>query len=175
TPGSFKEGFLGVLDDVPGMTLGAWQLRPESSGYVRARSTDLFEAPEIQPNYLTSEKDREVLLSGQKLIRRLLNETSLKNYVVEEIIPGPSVVTDDDLRAYARRQALAARIGAGNARRRGGRCGSLRRDDSDCRVHLGCHDFGSLDGGLFSRSGQSRQADDGGGRAEHQQVSKDTV
>lgn len=107
TPGSFKEGFLGVLDDVPGMTLGAWQLRPESSGYVRAKSTDMFEAPEIQPNYLTSEKDREVLLSGQKLIRQLLNETSLKDYVVEEIIPGPSVVTDDDLRAYARRQALA--------------------------------------------------------------------
>ena len=107
TPGSFKEGFLGVLDDVPGMTLGAWQLRPESSGYVRAKSTDLFEAPAIQPNYLTSEKDREVLLSGQKLIRRLLNETTLKNYVVEEVIPGPSVVSDDDLRGYARRQALA--------------------------------------------------------------------
>jgi len=107
TPGSFKEGFLGVLDDVPGMTLGAWQLRPESSGYVKARSTDLFEAPAIQPNYLAAEKDRNVLLSGQKLIRRLLNETSLKKYVVEEMMPGPSVQTDDELKAYARRQALA--------------------------------------------------------------------
>jgi choline dehydrogenase len=107
TPGSFKEGFLGVLDDVPGMTLGAWQLRPESSGYVKAKSTDLFEAPAIQPNYLATEKDRNVLLSGQKLIRRLLNETSLKKYVVEEMMPGPSVQTDDELKAYARRQALA--------------------------------------------------------------------
>jgi choline dehydrogenase len=107
TPGSFKEGLLGVLDDVPGMTLGAWPLRPESSGYVKARSTDLFEAPAIQPNYLAAEKDRNVLLSGQKLIRRLLNETSLKKYVVEEMMPGPSVQTDDELKAYARRQALA--------------------------------------------------------------------
>lgn len=107
TPGSFKEGFLGVLDDVPGMTLGAWQLRPESSGYVRAKSTDLFDAPAIQPNYLATEKDRQVLLSGQKLIRRLLNETSLGRYVVEEVIPGPSVQSDDELMAYARHQGLA--------------------------------------------------------------------
>ena len=107
TPGSFKEGFLGVLDDVPGMTLGAWQLRPESAGYVRAKSRDLFEMPTIQPNYLTSEKDRRVLLSGQKMIRKLLTETSLKDYVVEEVIPGPTVKTDDDLMAYARRQGLA--------------------------------------------------------------------
>ena len=107
TPGSFKEGFLGVLDNVPGMTLGAWQLRPESSGHVLAKSTDLFEAPSIQPNYLASEEDKRVLLAGQKLIRRILNETSLKKYVVEEVIPGPSVRTDEDLMAYARKQGLA--------------------------------------------------------------------
>lgn len=107
TPASFKEGLFGVLDDMPGMTLGAWQLRPESSGFVKARSTDLFEAPAIQPNYLATETDREVLLSGQKLIRRLLGETSLKDYVAEELMPGPSVQSDDDLKAYARRQALA--------------------------------------------------------------------
>jgi choline dehydrogenase len=107
TPGSFKEGFLGVLDDTPGMTLGAWQLRPESSGHVLAKSTDLFEAPSIQPNYLASDNDKRVLLAGQKLIRRLLNETSLKSYVVEEVIPGPMVQTDEDLMGYARRQGLA--------------------------------------------------------------------
>lgn len=106
TPGSFKEGFLGVLDDMPGMTLGAWQLRPHSSGHVKARSTDMFETPEIQPNYLSSEVDRQVLLSGQKLIRKLLRETTLSRYVAEEMLPGPGVVSDDDLMAYARRQGL---------------------------------------------------------------------
>jgi choline dehydrogenase len=106
TPGSFKEGFLGVLDDIPGMTLGAWQLRPHSSGHVKALSRDLFDVPEIQPNYLSAEVDRQVLLSGQRLIRKLINETSLSRYVAEEVLPGPTARTDDDLMAYARRQGL---------------------------------------------------------------------
>jgi len=107
TPGSFKEGFLGVLDDVPGMTLGAWQLRPESSGYVRAKSRDIFDPPAIQPNYLASEKDRRVLLSGQKMIRRMITETSLGSYVEDELMPGATVQSDDEFMAYARRQGLA--------------------------------------------------------------------
>ncbi len=106
TPGSFKEGFLGVLDNVPGMTLGAWQLRPESSGYVRAWSANLFDAPVIQPNYLATENDRRALLHGQKTIRRMLTETSLSRYVVREMLPGPDVVSDDDFMAYARRGGL---------------------------------------------------------------------
>ena len=107
TPGSFREGFLGKLDTVPGMTLGAWQLRPESRGFVRARSTDLFEAPMIQPNYLSADTDRRVLLSGQKLIRRLLATQTLGRYVVEELMPGPSVQSDDELMDYARHQGLS--------------------------------------------------------------------
>jgi choline dehydrogenase len=108
TPGSFSATVHGVLDNAPGMTLSAWQLRPESSGHVLAKSTNLFDAPSIQPNYLASDKDKQVLLAGQKLIRRLLNETSLKKYVVEEVVPGPSVRTDEDLMGYARMQGLGA-------------------------------------------------------------------
>jgi choline dehydrogenase len=107
TPGSFKEGFLGKLDDVPGMTLGTWQLRPQSSGHVAARSRDMFEAPAIQPNYLAEEGDRRVLLAGQKLVRRLLGQPALARHVEEEIIPGAAVQTDDELMSYARRQGLA--------------------------------------------------------------------
>ncbi len=52
TPGSYKQGATYVLDDYPGMTAGAWAHRPESTGYVRARSTDVFVDPVLQPNYL---------------------------------------------------------------------------------------------------------------------------
>ncbi len=116
TPGSFREGFLGKLDIIPGMTLGAWQLRPESKGFVRARSRDLFEAPMIQPNYLTSETDRRVLLSGQKLIRQLLSTQALGQYVVEELMPGPQVQSDDELMDYARRQGLSGYHFCGTAK-----------------------------------------------------------
>jgi choline dehydrogenase len=107
TPGSFKEGFLGKLDDVPGMTLGTWQLRPHSSGHVAARSRDVFEAPAIQPNYLGEEADRRALLAGQKMVRQLLAQPALARHVEEEIIPGAQVQSDEELMAYARRQGLA--------------------------------------------------------------------
>jgi choline dehydrogenase len=50
TPGSYKDGRIYVLDDYPGMTCGAAQPRPESTGYVRARSRDASDAPIVQPN-----------------------------------------------------------------------------------------------------------------------------
>ena len=49
SPASYKQGFVGMLDDYPGMTCGVWRHRPESVGYVRARSADPFEDPVIQP------------------------------------------------------------------------------------------------------------------------------
>ena len=52
-PASYAPGSYGtsVLDSVPGMTLGCSQLRPESTGHVKALSSDPAAKPEIQPNY----------------------------------------------------------------------------------------------------------------------------
>ncbi len=52
TPASYKEGVQSELDDFPGMTIAAWQQRPESSGYVRAASADPFEKADHQPKIL---------------------------------------------------------------------------------------------------------------------------
>jgi choline dehydrogenase len=49
TPASYKAGFVGLLDDFPGMTVGVWQHRPDSVGYVRARSLDPFQDAGIRP------------------------------------------------------------------------------------------------------------------------------
>jgi choline dehydrogenase len=102
TPASYKEGVQSQLDDEPGMTIASWQQRPESTGYVRARTADPFEAPAIQPNYLADETDRQVLLSGMKLARRLLQTEPLMPFFAGEIYPGPGVQTDDELLAAAR-------------------------------------------------------------------------
>ena len=67
SPASYKQGFVGLLDDYPGMTCGVWQHRPESIGYVRARSVDPFVDPIIQPNYLTDPMDQRVLVKGMQL------------------------------------------------------------------------------------------------------------
>ena len=102
-PASFKAGFVGLLDDFPGMTCGFWPHRPESKGYIRAKSTDPHEHPEIQANYITDEYDRRVLLAGMKLARKLLRSQPLSKFFDFEAMPGDDVHTDDEWMDYAGR------------------------------------------------------------------------
>lgn len=96
TPASYKEGMMNDLEDYPGMTAGVWQQRPESVGYLRARSADPFEHPEIQPNYLSQETDRRVLIAGARLMRALLRTDAMSHYFDHETFPGDCVQTDDE-------------------------------------------------------------------------------
>ena len=104
TPASYKEGVQSKLDDFPGMTIASWQQRPDSIGWVRARSADPFEHPVIQPNYLAAESDRRVLLAGMKLARRLLSSPALSKYYDREEFPGPQAQTDEDLMGAAKQR-----------------------------------------------------------------------
>jgi choline dehydrogenase len=103
SPASYKEGFVGLLDNFPGMSCGVWQHRPESTGYVRAKSTDIFVNPAIQPNYLTHETDQRALVGGIKLARSLLRTPELARYVDTETFPTPDVRTDDEILSWARK------------------------------------------------------------------------
>ncbi|HET6182609.1 MAG TPA: GMC family oxidoreductase N-terminal domain-containing protein [Acetobacteraceae bacterium] len=116
SPASYKEGFVGLLDDFPGMTCGVWQHRPESTGYVRARSADPFEDPAIQPNYLADPMDRRVLLAGMKLARRLLRTSALAPWFDHESLPGERVQSDDELLDFARHYGSTAYHLIGTAR-----------------------------------------------------------
>ncbi len=102
TPASYRDGKLGSLDTYPGMTCGAWQMRPESTGYVRIRSADVAAAPLIQPNYLTAEKDRQVLLSAFRMGRQILQSPQLAPYYDSEQMPGAAKTSDADLLEFAR-------------------------------------------------------------------------
>jgi choline dehydrogenase len=104
TPASYKEGVQSKLDDEPGMTIASWQQRPDSIGYIRARSADPFAQPIIQPNYLSAESDRRVLLAGMKLARRLLASKPLSPYYDRELFPGPDVQSDVELLEAARQR-----------------------------------------------------------------------
>ncbi|MFP6749588.1 MAG: GMC family oxidoreductase N-terminal domain-containing protein [Alphaproteobacteria bacterium] len=102
TPASYKQGVHGLLADHPGFTIAAWQHRPQSKGWVRARSADPFEKPIIQPNYLADEGDRRVLVSAMKLARRLMHTEPMKPYFDYEEYPGDEVRSDDELLEAAR-------------------------------------------------------------------------
>jgi choline dehydrogenase len=116
TPASYLEGVQGQLEREPGMTVACWQQRPESSGYVRARSADAFDPPVIQANYLVEEFDQRVLLSGMKLARKLLASKPLQPYYLREDFPGPQVQSDDELMGAARERGTTTFHPAGTCR-----------------------------------------------------------
>ena len=116
TPASYKEGVQSQLDDRPGMTIAAWQQRPESLGYVRARSSDPFEKAEIQPNYLSADQDRQVLLAGLKLARKFLRTDAMRPYFDGEIYPGDHVQSDEDLLNTARERGTTTFHSMGTCR-----------------------------------------------------------
>ncbi len=116
TPASYKEGVQGELEDEPGMTVAPWQQRPESAGWVRARSADPFAAPIIQPNYLAEAEDQRVLLAGMRLARKLIHSASLAPYLAYEAYPGTDVQTDDEFLAVARERGTTTFHPAGTCR-----------------------------------------------------------
>ena len=102
TPASYRRGVQSTLDDEPGATIAVWQHRPESRGHVRVRSADPREKPLIQPNYLADEMDRQVIVDGIRLARRLMRTEPLAPFFVEEALPGDDVRNDDQILDFAR-------------------------------------------------------------------------
>ena len=134
TPGSYKEGEAYVLDDFPGMSCGARQQRPESTGHVRVRSADPHEVPFVQPNYLAHPADQQVLLAGLKLARGLLTTQAMAPYFVAETLPGPQVRSDDELLDFARHRGSTAYHLVGTCKM--GPCSdSMAVVDAQLRVH----------------------------------------
>ena len=116
TPASYTEGVTGKLQPFPGMTCGVWQMRPQSRGWVRARSADPMVAPAIQPNYLAEEADRRAAVDGLTWSRRLLGSAALAPYRGSETTPGPEIATEADLLAYAQSRGSTVYHGIGTCR-----------------------------------------------------------
>ncbi|MEP9389327.1 GMC family oxidoreductase N-terminal domain-containing protein [Mesorhizobium sp. KR9-304] len=89
----------------PGVTLNSAFLRPRSRGSVRLSSSDPAVAPLIDPNYWADPYDREISIKGLRIARDIMRQSALKPFVEREVLPGPSLKTDDELFDYACRSA----------------------------------------------------------------------
>ena len=76
--------------------------KPKSRGYVRARSADPYEHPQIQFNYLQREEDREGFRRCIRLTREIIGQPAMDRFRDGEIAPGPSVNTDEEIDAFVR-------------------------------------------------------------------------
>jgi choline dehydrogenase len=81
----------------PGIILSVCNVRPESRGHVRIKSPDPEAAPSIQPNYLSTPRDRAVAAESIRLSRRIAGTDAMKAYAPEEFRPGPAVSSEQEL------------------------------------------------------------------------------
>jgi choline dehydrogenase-like flavoprotein len=84
-----------------GVTLNSAYLRPRSRGTVRLQSKEPDAAPLIDPNYWEDAQDRRLALEGLRLAREIMRQPALKRFVLQEVLPGPGKVSEQDLFDYA--------------------------------------------------------------------------
>jgi choline dehydrogenase len=92
----------------PVIKLGFYQLRPRSTGFIRARTPNPFVAPIIQPGHLVDERDQRVAIDGIRMARRMLSASELQPYYCSEELPGAPITTDTDCLQFAREAGLTA-------------------------------------------------------------------
>lgn len=105
-----------LLQPWPGMTLTCYQLRPESLGTIHIRSADAREHPEIRFNFLSDPIDRQVMIDGMRLVRKVAEAAPLDPYRGEEMEPGTGATSDEDLLEHVRRTAGTAYHPVGTCR-----------------------------------------------------------
>ena len=92
-------------DPFPGFITSFNSCRPTSRGFLRIVSPDPLVAPLIQPNYLDTERDVAEAIAGCRLLKQLAATAPLSDVIQDEISPGRTVVTDEDLLADFRARA----------------------------------------------------------------------
>ncbi|WP_172294642.1 GMC family oxidoreductase [Pseudoruegeria sp. HB172150] len=100
-----------------GYALHVCVLRPTSRGRVDAVSRDPAVAPRIDPNMMATEYDRETLLRGTRLARRIMESPTFAEVNGEELLPGEQAQSDEDLMAFIRE-----------------RCGTVYHPVGTCRM-----------------------------------------
>jgi choline dehydrogenase len=122
------------LHDFSGWVVSVCQLRPESRGSLELRSAVSGDPPVIRANYLATGTDRQTMVDGLKLIRRVACQPALHPFREAEVDPGPDCRTDADLLAHARRKGGTIFHPAGTCRM-GSAADPLAVVDPRLRVH----------------------------------------
>jgi choline dehydrogenase len=104
-----------------------------SRGWVRIRSTDPFEKPAIQFNYLSTPEDRKEWAEAIDVARNIMGQPAFDEFNGGELSPGPDVKGDEAVLEWVRRDAETALHPSCTARMGTDEMGVL--DPSSMRVH----------------------------------------
>ena len=85
------------LHKFPGFTVSYWQCHPTSRGRVLLGSANALDDPIIHSNYLSTARDRKVMIEGLKTVREIYNQPAFEPFWNREVVPGADVGSDDEI------------------------------------------------------------------------------
>ena len=91
-------------------------VRPTSRGWVRLASGNPLDKPLVNPNYLSTEEDTRRLVDAVKRSRDIFATRAFAEWVTGEVLPGPGVSTDAQLREFVRQRADSYHHQAGSCK-----------------------------------------------------------
>ena len=124
-------------------------MRSPSRGWVRLRSADPKDAPEIQFNYMSDEKDWADFRNCIRMTREIFGQDAFKPFVGREIAPGADVESDEALNDFIREAVESAFHPCGTCRM-GAAGDTLAVIDPECRV-IGVDGLRVVDSSIFPR------------------------
>lgn len=99
-----------------GFTISPEHLAPDARGSITLSGSDMRAAPRIRFNFLETEYDRNALIQGIRLIRRIASQPVLSSLIAEELRPGPEVQDDAAMLDFVREAAGSDIHGVGTCR-----------------------------------------------------------
>lgn len=82
-------------DKFSAFTMSVCQLRPESKGEIRLKSSEPKAYPAIIPNYLSTKTDCDTVVEGVNIARRIARHAPLTSKISEEFRPHKDLPMDD--------------------------------------------------------------------------------
>ena len=107
---------LDKIDPRPGVTIYGQLLRLTSEGSLRITGPEPENAPEILPNWLSTEHDRRSAVALIRKMRAWMAAPPLGSMVGAELVPGPQVESDQDVLAAFRRLSSCGLHAIGSCR-----------------------------------------------------------
>jgi choline dehydrogenase len=93
------------IDETPGITASAALLHPHSRGCVRIGSPDPRVRGLVDANYLSDDRDLQMLATGIDKVRAILKQEAIAGLIQDELEPGPGTGDPQALTDYLRRSA----------------------------------------------------------------------
>jgi choline dehydrogenase len=91
------------IEPTHGVTFTSCLLRPKARGSVKLRSANPHDLPVVDCNFFGHPDDLRLEIAAMRFAREVIRTSPMREYLKEEIFPGPNADTDEALAAACKR------------------------------------------------------------------------